>query len=46
MFFNWPNALTWIRILAIPLIVGIFFLPVSWAGPVAGLLFALAGITD
>jgi len=46
MFFNWPNALTWIRILAIPLIVGIFFLPVSWAGPAAGLLFALAGITD
>ena len=41
-----PNALTWIRILAIPLIVGVFFLPFGWAGPVAGILFALAGITD
>lgn len=45
--FNLPNALTWIRILAIPLIVAVFFgLPPAWAGPVAGVLFALAGITD
>jgi len=41
-----PNLLTWIRILAIPLVVLLFFLPVTWAGPAAGLLFALAGITD
>lgn len=41
-----PNALTWIRILVIPLIVVVFFLPVSWASPAAGLLFAFAGITD
>jgi CDP-diacylglycerol--glycerol-3-phosphate 3-phosphatidyltransferase len=46
MFSSLPNILTWIRILAIPLIVVIFFLPVSWAAPAAGLLFALAGITD
>jgi CDP-diacylglycerol--glycerol-3-phosphate 3-phosphatidyltransferase len=46
MFSSLPNLLTWIRILAIPLIVVIFFLPVGWASPVAGLLFALAGITD
>lgn len=47
MFFNLPNGLTWIRILAIPLIVAAFFLlPSAWAGPVAGVLFALAGITD
>jgi len=44
--FSLPNILTWIRILAIPLIVVVFFLPVSWSGPAAGLLFALAGITD
>ena len=44
--FNLPNALTWIRIIAIPLVVIVFYLPVSWAGPAAGLLFALAGITD
>jgi CDP-diacylglycerol--glycerol-3-phosphate 3-phosphatidyltransferase len=41
-----PIVLTWIRILAIPLVVLVFFLPVSWAGPAAGLLFALAGVTD
>jgi len=41
-----PNLLTWIRILAIPLVVVLFFLPVAWAGPASGLLFALAGITD
>ncbi|MGD8341460.1 MAG: CDP-diacylglycerol--glycerol-3-phosphate 3-phosphatidyltransferase [Gammaproteobacteria bacterium] len=46
MTINVPNALTWIRILAIPLIIGVFFLPVAWAGPAAGILFALAGITD
>jgi CDP-diacylglycerol--glycerol-3-phosphate 3-phosphatidyltransferase len=46
MVFNLPNTLTWIRILAIPLIVVLFFLPVSWAGPAAGVLFAIAGITD
>jgi CDP-diacylglycerol--glycerol-3-phosphate 3-phosphatidyltransferase len=46
MHFNLPNTLTWIRILAIPLIVVVFYLPVAWAGPAAGLLFGLAGITD
>jgi CDP-diacylglycerol--glycerol-3-phosphate 3-phosphatidyltransferase len=47
MNFNLPNTLTWIRILAIPLIVVAFFaLPDDVAGPVSGLLFALAGITD
>ncbi|HEY8518965.1 MAG TPA: CDP-diacylglycerol--glycerol-3-phosphate 3-phosphatidyltransferase [Gammaproteobacteria bacterium] len=43
---NLPNALTWFRIVAIPLVVIVFYLPVSWARPAAGLLFALAGITD
>lgn len=46
MISNLPNALTWIRIVAIPLIVVVFFLPVGWAGPAAGVLFALAGLTD
>lgn len=47
MIFNLPNVLTWIRILAIPLVVVFFFyLPDGWRGPGAGLLFALAGITD
>ncbi len=46
MRFNLPNALTWIRIVAVPLVVLVFYLPVPWARPGAGLLFALAGITD
>jgi CDP-diacylglycerol--glycerol-3-phosphate 3-phosphatidyltransferase len=52
MKFNLPNALTWFRVLAIPLIVVVFFgtdlfgWQETWARPAAGLLFALAGITD
>jgi CDP-diacylglycerol---glycerol-3-phosphate 3-phosphatidyltransferase len=52
MKFNLPNALTWFRVVAIPLVVVVFFGPVlfgwqeSWARPAAGLLFGLAGITD
>ncbi len=41
-----PNALTWIRIAAIPLVVVAFYLHAHWADPVAGLIFAAAGITD
>ena len=50
MIWNWPNILTWLRILAIPLIMGLFLFgghsPKGWAEPVAGLLFAAAAITD
>lgn len=46
MKFNLPIALTWFRIIAIPLVVIVFYLPVPWARPGAGLLFGLAGITD
>lgn len=46
MVFNLPNTLTSFRILAVPLVVVIFYLPVDWAGPAAGLLFGLAGVTD
>jgi CDP-diacylglycerol--glycerol-3-phosphate 3-phosphatidyltransferase/cardiolipin synthase len=46
MPWNLPNTLTWLRILAIPLVVLLFFLPYPWADPAAGLLFAAAGITD
>ena len=41
-----PNLLTWIRIVAIPLVVVVFYLPVAWNGPGAAILFALAGVTD
>jgi CDP-diacylglycerol--glycerol-3-phosphate 3-phosphatidyltransferase len=43
---NLPNTLTWLRILMIPGIVILFYLPVWWAYPAAGIGFALAGITD
>ena len=52
MKFNLPNALTWFRVVAIPLVVVVFYAPElfawpeSWARPAAGLLFGFAGITD
>ena len=51
MKINIPNVLTWLRILAIPLVVGIFYLPEAWLQPseknqAATFLFVLAAITD
>lgn len=46
MLWTIPNVLTWMRILAIPLVVVLFYLPYHWSDPAAGLLFAAAGITD
>jgi len=51
MPYNLPNLLTWLRILAIPLFVGIFYFPHSWLSPtnqnlVATAIFAGAAITD
>src|SRR5476651_79404 len=47
---NLPNLLTWLRILAIPLIVVLAMVgakhPTSVADPIAGLLFTAAAITD
>ncbi|HZF15150.1 MAG TPA: CDP-diacylglycerol--glycerol-3-phosphate 3-phosphatidyltransferase [Steroidobacteraceae bacterium] len=44
--FNLPNALTWLRIVLVPLLVVLFYLPWPWSDQAAGLLFAVAGITD
>lgn len=46
MLWNLPNVLTWLRILAIPLVVVFFYAPHPLADAAAGLLFALASITD
>jgi len=46
MAWNLPNILTWLRILAVPLVVVLFYSPYRWADPAAGLLFAAASITD
>jgi CDP-diacylglycerol--glycerol-3-phosphate 3-phosphatidyltransferase len=47
---NLPNVLTWLRILAIPLVTVLFLIgarnPHSAADPIAGLLFAAAAVTD
>ena len=44
--FNWPNLLTLIRILVIPLLVIFFYLPVKWSHLAAMILFSLASVTD
>jgi cardiolipin synthase len=48
---NLPNLLTWLRILLIPLFVGIFYFEKSWvSGPnqnlVATIIFTAAAVTD
>ncbi|HSI46887.1 MAG TPA: CDP-diacylglycerol--glycerol-3-phosphate 3-phosphatidyltransferase [Ideonella sp.] len=48
MFFTIPTLLTWARIVAIPLIVGVFYLP--WEAPTRNLLatvmFIVCALTD
>lgn len=46
MQLNWPNSLTWLRILAIPLVVVLFYWPAGWSNPAAAWVFLLAGVTD
>lgn len=48
MFFNLPTILTWARILAIPLIVGLFYLDIAppTQNLLATLLFIAVAITD
>jgi CDP-diacylglycerol--glycerol-3-phosphate 3-phosphatidyltransferase/cardiolipin synthase len=41
-----PNLLTGLRIVLIPIIVGLFYLPYGWGDILACILFAIAGITD
>jgi CDP-diacylglycerol---glycerol-3-phosphate 3-phosphatidyltransferase len=48
---NVPNVLTWLRILAIPLLVAVFYVPDTWLSPhernvVAAVLFGAAAVTD
>ncbi|MAX54064.1 MAG: CDP-diacylglycerol--glycerol-3-phosphate 3-phosphatidyltransferase [Alcanivoracaceae bacterium] len=43
---NLPNILTLIRVVAIPVLVLVFYLPFKWSDLCAALLFLAAGITD
>lgn len=43
---NIPNLLTLLRVILIPLLVVVFYLPYSWAHFVAAFLFILAAVTD
>jgi CDP-diacylglycerol--glycerol-3-phosphate 3-phosphatidyltransferase/cardiolipin synthase len=48
---NLPNLLTWLRILFIPLVIGVFYLPTGWlsaaeANLTATVLFIVAAVTD
>jgi CDP-diacylglycerol--glycerol-3-phosphate 3-phosphatidyltransferase len=40
------NVLTFARIIMIPLVVLLFYLPYSWSNPAAAIVFILAAITD
>src|SRR5439155_26063891 len=51
MPFNVPNALTWLRILMIPVFTAIYYLPHTWLSPhaqnwIGTLIFSIAAITD
>ncbi|MCU0774473.1 MAG: CDP-diacylglycerol--glycerol-3-phosphate 3-phosphatidyltransferase [Ideonella sp.] len=48
MFFNIPTLLTWARIVAIPLVVGVFYLPIPEASQnvLATVLFVVVALTD
>ena len=43
---NIPNALTWMRVALIPVLVVLFYLPFRWAHIAAAIAFALAALTD
>ncbi|MCK6391007.1 MAG: CDP-diacylglycerol--glycerol-3-phosphate 3-phosphatidyltransferase [Azonexus sp.] len=51
MPFNLPILLTWARIVAIPLLIAVYYLPAAWATPhernlIATLIFMAAAFTD
>ena len=51
MPFNLPILLTWLRIVAIPLLIAVYYLPASWASPherdlAATAIFVAAAFTD
>ena len=43
---NLPNILTLLRILCIPLLVVVYFLPWEWRHPASAAIFGVAAVTD
>ena len=43
---NIPNALTWMRVALIPVLVVLFYLPFGWVNIASASVFALAALTD
>jgi len=43
---NIPNLLTLFRILMIPVVVGVYYLPQSWSFLLAAIIFTTAAVTD
>ena len=41
-----PNSLTLVRILLIPILVVVFYLPFNWTGLASAIIFSAAAITD
>lgn len=43
---NLPTVLTLMRIVLLPVLVAVFYLPHDWARPAAAVLFIIGGLTD
>jgi CDP-diacylglycerol--glycerol-3-phosphate 3-phosphatidyltransferase/cardiolipin synthase len=43
---NTPNILTFLRIVLIPVFVGVFYLPEAWSRLACALVFGIAAVTD
>jgi CDP-diacylglycerol--glycerol-3-phosphate 3-phosphatidyltransferase len=46
MTYTIPNMLTLLRIVLIPLLIAVYFSSVSYAMPIAAIIFTIAGLTD
>ncbi|MDH4191087.1 MAG: CDP-diacylglycerol--glycerol-3-phosphate 3-phosphatidyltransferase [Betaproteobacteria bacterium] len=49
--FNWPNLVTWLRILMIPVFIGVYYVPYEmisyeWKNIIATGIFVFAAVTD
>ena len=43
---NLPNVLTLLRVLLIPILVIVWFVPINYSGELAAIIFIIAALTD